>query len=76
MDFAEIDELFDDNDEEIWDYLNNLRTYQVKERINHFQQCTDEEFVHRFRFSKNTVATKILPEIEHLFIHDTPQYVF
>lgn len=34
MDLEELEEIFDDNDEEIIDFVNNLRTYTVRERIN------------------------------------------
>uniref|UniRef100_A0A1Y1MXR4 Nuclease HARBI1 n=1 Tax=Photinus pyralis TaxID=7054 RepID=A0A1Y1MXR4_PHOPY len=70
MDLFELDELFDDNDEEIINFIDGLRSYTVKERKDHFAECTDKEFYDRFRFSKNIVRNVILPAIGHVFQHE------
>ncbi|KAJ8909798.1 hypothetical protein NQ315_014736 [Exocentrus adspersus] len=73
MDVQELFEIFDDDDDMLRDLANNIRGYSVKEREDHFNNCNETEFFNRFRLKKNTVLI-ILPQIEHLLVHETPRY--
>ncbi|KAJ8914036.1 hypothetical protein NQ315_017554 [Exocentrus adspersus] len=66
MDVQELFHIFDDNDDMLIDLANNIRSYSVKEREDHFNNCNESEFLNRFRLKKNTVLF-VLPQIEHFF---------
>lgn len=51
----DFEDFFEDDDDEIIDFLNNIRTYTVRERPIHFNEWNNREFFDRFRFSKDTV---------------------
>lgn len=61
---------FDDSDDEIFLYLNNLRPYNVRKKPDNFNKWSDDEFYKRFRLSKVTVE-RILRNIEHLLVFRT-----
>lgn len=65
-------DIFDDNDEEIIGFIQGLRTYTVRERPDHFNLWSDEEFFKRFRLRKDTIRN-VLAEIEEHLRHDNEQ---
>ncbi|XP_050498287.1 putative nuclease HARBI1 [Diabrotica virgifera virgifera] len=69
MDLQELEELFEDDDEEIIYFLNNFRTYNVRERKNYMLEFDENEFSFRFRFPKNTVrqlVKELGPVLHHV----------
>jgi len=51
-------ELFEDEDEEILEFLNyQRRVYTIRERINHMVFWDDQVFRVRFRLSKKSSST-------------------
>lgn len=70
MDLEELEAIFEDNDEELVLYIQNIRTYTIKERKNHMTIWNDQEFFDRFRFSKNTITNVILPQIVNMLQSD------
>lgn len=73
MDLNELVEVFNDNDEEIIMFIQNLRTYTIRERPDHFNIWSDDEFFNRFRFKKDTIRN-LLPQIEEYLRHNNEQY--
>lgn len=69
MDLEELEPIFD-NDEELVLYIQNIRTYTIKERKNHMTIWNDQEFFDRFRFSKNIITNVILPQIVNMLQSD------
>ncbi|KAI4455253.1 hypothetical protein MML48_9g00018364 [Holotrichia oblita] len=60
----------DDSDEEFAEYINNLRPYIVRRRIDNMHKWTDEEFFKRFRLTKNSV-NELLQRIQHMIVNRT-----
>lgn len=69
MDLQELDDLFGDDDEDVLDFILNLRTYTIKQRID-IDSISDPEFYDRFRFRKATVLNIILPQVENILRYD------
>lgn len=72
MDLEELNEIFDDNDEDIIDFVMNMRTYTVQERKDYFVDLDDKEFFRRFRLKKDTV-NNLLRELEPHLHNDNTQ---
>ncbi|KAG5862040.1 hypothetical protein JTB14_033213 [Gonioctena quinquepunctata] len=77
MDLGELDDLFDEELEEILEFVEyERRPYTVKERMNPFEELDDVEVTTRFRLSKPSVHM-ILQQIEgQLEIITDPMYYF
>ena len=71
------DYLFDEDDEEIEQDVRVLRVlqHQVRLRINYFEELNENEFVNRFRLSKQSV-TMLLNRIHDQLEHVTNWYIY
>lgn len=68
----DLEDLFEDDDEEIIEFLDNMRTYTIRERMDHLDEWNNQEFFNRFRFSKNIVL-HIIHQIRHLLPNEYPK---
>lgn len=52
MNLEELNEIFDDNEEEIVNFLMNTRTYTIQEKKDYFVALDDAEFFSKISFKK------------------------
>ncbi|KAJ8914157.1 hypothetical protein NQ315_016236, partial [Exocentrus adspersus] len=64
----DLDDIMEDDDEELVQFINEQRVYVVRNRPNNMVMWDNEEFFNRFRLSKPTV-NRILLEIQNQLPH-------
>lgn len=70
----DLEEFFEDDDEEMFNFIANIRTYTVRDRVDHFNKWDDKEFSRRFRLKKATVMT-VLNQIADMLNGEAERYL-